>query len=157
MSQLFLSETVVLVKFFEYFTNIWWPTRLSKQFLPQGLWERTNSNDSRINNVFILLFYIFLWAWLNSRFSRKPVNCEAYIHANISGVNFTFIDLYVTFVKTFHELELRYLLYPRSEKYEEENNFIFNTQKLADRKSNRQKVSAWTDIPLSCFYKQMFM
>ena len=52
---------------------------LANNFFLQGLWERTNSNDSRINSVFILLFYIFLLAWLNSRFSRKPVNCEAYI------------------------------------------------------------------------------
>ena len=56
----------------------------------QGLWKRTNWNDSRTNSVFIKFFFFFLHffllLWLDSRFSRKPTKHEACIHANISGV-----------------------------------------------------------------------
>ena len=63
-----------------------------------------------------------------------------------------------TVVKTFHELEWRYLLYPWFGKYVEEEDWIFkNTQKLAYRKSNQQSLSLYWQLCflLSCFYKQM--
>ena len=66
--------------------------------------------------------------------------------------HFTFMALYITLVKTFHELKKRYLLYPKSGKYGKKRIKFFNTQKLEDRKSNRHRVSVWTDSSafLSC-------
>ena len=61
-----------------------------------------------------------------------------------------------TVVKTFHELEWCSLIYPRFGKYGEEEYWIFNTQNLADRKTNRQSFSLDRQLCflLSCFYKQ---
>ena len=58
--------------------------------------------------------------------------------------HFIFMDLYVTVMKTFHELELRYLLYPRCGKYGKKRiKFLIHT--IGGPKSDRQKVSVWTD------------
>ena len=61
-----------------------------------------------------------------------------------------------TVVKTFHELEWCYLIYPRFGKHGKEEYWIFNTQNLAFRKTNRQSFSLDQQLCflLSCFYKQ---
>ena len=71
--------------------------------------------------------------------------------------HFTFMALYITLVKTFHELKKRYLLYPKSGKYGKKRIKFFNTQKLEDRKSNRHRVSVWTDSSafLSCLVREL--
>ena len=92
-------------------------------------------------NYFILLHFSLL-TWWNSRFfSGKLIKREACIYKQI-------------FLASFHtwgslsplwrcSMNTHYLLYPSFRKYGEKEASIFNTQKLADRKSNWQKVSVW--------------
>ena len=62
-----------------------------------------------------------------------------------------------TVVKIFHKLEwhIYYLLYSRFGKYREEEDWIFNTQKLADAMEKEiGKVSVWTGS--SAFFYHVF-
>ena len=76
----------------------------------------------------------------------------AHLHQEFPGVSPR------TVVKVFHKLEwhIYYLLYSRFGKYREEEDWIFNTQKLADGKRNPQSLSLDWQLCflLSCFYKQ---
>ena len=65
--------------------------------------------------------------------------------------------LYVTVVKSIHELEYRHLLNPRFSKYGEEEKWIFK----ADRKSNimgkKSQSGLMAPLSLPCFYKETCM
>ena len=78
------------------------------------------------------------------------MNRVAHPHQEFPGVPPTIV------VKTFHKLEWHYLLYSGFGKYREEEDWIFNTQKLADRKRTQQSLSLDLQLCflLSCFYKQ---
>ena len=90
------------------------------------------------NNFFLQGLYIFLF-WRDWSFSRKPLKREACSRAKISGV-------------VSHLWIFMSRLWRRSVNLNKV--IFFNTQKLADRKSNRQRVSVWTDS--STFLNHVF-